>query len=257
MVDRDEHLPGLDDRLERVGVLRDDVHRDGGLAVVGAEARGRVGHVGPRGAPHHGAAHALEALLDRREVLELRDLAVADHHVGAARDDRLDQLRDVARVVLVVGVGVHDDVGAELEARVEPGLERGGEALVVREPDDVVDAVRARDVDRAVGRAVVDHEPLDRVDAGHLAGEVGERLRELLFLVLAGDLDDELQSANCVRRSRGPRGRSSRARASGWRSNHAVFRRPLGTRAQRARRMGAGASSTRFWISAFTTGRGR
>ena len=39
------------------------------------------------------------------------------------------------------------------------------EALVVGEPHDVVDAVGARDLDRAVGRAVVDHEPLDRVEA--------------------------------------------------------------------------------------------
>ena len=213
MVERHEHLAGLDDRLERVRVLRDDVHRDRGVAVVGAEARRRVGHVGPRGAAHHGAAQPLEPLLDGREVLELRDLAVADHHVGAARDDRLDELRDVARVVLVVGVGVDDDVGAELERGVEPGLEGGGEALVVRQPDDVVDAVRARDLDRAVGRAVVDHEPLDLVHARNLAREVGERPGELLFLVLAGDLDDELQGANCVRRSRALRGCSSRARA--------------------------------------------
>ena len=66
--------------------------------------------------------------------------------------------------VLVVGVGVDDDVGAELQAGVEAGLEAGGEALVVRQLDDVVDAVLARDLDRPVGRAVVDDEPLDDVE---------------------------------------------------------------------------------------------
>ena len=80
-----------------------------------------------------------------------------------------------ARVVLVVGVGVDDDVGAELQAGVEPGLEARGQALVVREPDDVVDAVLARHLDGAVGRAVVDDEPLDDVEARDLAREVGER----------------------------------------------------------------------------------
>ena len=44
VVDRDGHLARLDDRLERVGELRDDLHRERGLAVVGAEARGGVGH---------------------------------------------------------------------------------------------------------------------------------------------------------------------------------------------------------------------
>jgi hypothetical protein len=82
-----------------------------------------------------------------------------------ARKHRRHQLRDVGRVVLVVGVGVDDQVGAQLEARVEPRLERGREALVVRKADDVLDAVRARDLDGPVGRAVVDDQPLDRVDA--------------------------------------------------------------------------------------------
>ena len=44
----------------------------------------------------------------------------------------------------------------------------------------------------AVGRAVVDDEPLDGVEAGELAGQVGERGGERLLLVQAGDLDDEL-----------------------------------------------------------------
>ena len=68
-------------------------------------------------------------------------------------------------VVLVVGVGVDDHVGAELQRSVEPGLEAVGQALVVGEADDVVDAVLARDLDRAVGRAVVDDQPLDVVEA--------------------------------------------------------------------------------------------
>ena len=44
VVDRDGHLARLDDRLERVGELGDDLQRQRGLAVVGAEAGGRVGH---------------------------------------------------------------------------------------------------------------------------------------------------------------------------------------------------------------------
>ena len=97
-------------------------------------------------------------------------------------------------VVLVVGVGVDDHVGAELERRVEPGLEARGEALVVGQAHDVVDAVCARDLDRAVGRAVVDDQPLDRLEAVDLAREVGQRDRERLLLVQARDLDDQLHA---------------------------------------------------------------
>ena len=122
-------------------------------------------------------------------------LAVADDHVGVAGDDRRDELGDVAAVVLVVGVGVDDHVGAELEARVEAGLEAARQALVVGQPDDVVDAELARDLDRAIGRAVVDDEPLHGLEAGDLAGEVAHRDRQRLLLVQAGDLDDELHMA--------------------------------------------------------------
>ena len=48
MIDRDEQLAGLDDRLERVGELRDDLHLERRLAVVGAKAGGGVRDLGLR-----------------------------------------------------------------------------------------------------------------------------------------------------------------------------------------------------------------
>jgi hypothetical protein len=110
-------------------------------------------------------------------VLDLGHLAVADDHVGAPLEDRAHQAADVGSVVLVVGVRVDDHVGAELQCCVDAGLEAGREALVVRQANEVVDAVRARDGDGLVGRAVVDHEPLDDVEARNLARKVRERLR--------------------------------------------------------------------------------
>ena len=125
----------------------------------------------------------------------LADLAVADDDVGLAGEDRRDQLGDVGAAVLVVGVGVDDDVGAELEAGVEAGLEAGRQPLVVGQPDDVLDAVLAGDLDRAVGRAVVDDQQLDLVDPLDPAGDVGDRRRQRRLLVEAGDLDDQLHRA--------------------------------------------------------------
>ena len=76
------------------------------------------------------------------------DLAVADHHVGFAAQDRGHELGDVGALVLVVGVGVDDHVGAELQARVQARLKRRCQALVVGQPDDVVDSVRLARLDR-------------------------------------------------------------------------------------------------------------
>ena len=103
-------------------------------------------------------------------MVDLVDLAVADDHVGLAGEDRRDQLGDVGAAVLVVGVGVDDDVGAEFQAGVEPGLEAGGQALVVGQADDVLDPALAGDRDGAVGLAVVDHQQLDLVDAVRARG---------------------------------------------------------------------------------------
>ena len=96
VVDGHQHLARLDDRLERVGELGDHLHLQRGLAVVGAEAGGGVGHVGVRRAPHDRAAPALEPLLERREVLDPVGLAVADDHVGVALEDRARPAWDVA-----------------------------------------------------------------------------------------------------------------------------------------------------------------
>jgi hypothetical protein len=54
----------------------------------------------------------------------------------------------------------------------------------------VVHAAGARDLQSPVGGAVVDHEPLDRLDAGKLPREIRERVWKRLLLVEAGDLDD-------------------------------------------------------------------
>ena len=145
VVGRDQQLARLDDRLERVGELRDDRHLDRGLAVVGAEARGRVGHVGvrrladdPRARAAAATSSAARSARSSSTSRSPTTMSAVPARIGAT------SLRDRARVVLVVGVGVDDHVGAELEAGVEAGLEAGGQALVVRQPDDVVDAVLAR-----------------------------------------------------------------------------------------------------------------
>ena len=93
---------------------------------------------------------------------------------------------------MVVRVRVDDDVGAELQRRVDAGLEACGQALVVRQAHEVLDAVGTCDRDGLVGRAVVHDQPLGDLKALHCPGQVGERLPELACLVEAGDLDDEL-----------------------------------------------------------------
>jgi hypothetical protein len=129
-------------------------------------------------------------------VLDRLHLAIADDHVRLAAQDRPDQLGDVATLVLVVSVGVDDHVGPQLEAGVKPGLECGREALVVGQPDHVIDPVSPSDLDRAVLGAVVDEQPFDRLEPLHMTWQVIECFGKLVFLVETGDLNDQLHSLN-------------------------------------------------------------
>ena len=190
---RDRHplLAGLDDRLERVGELRDDRHAQRGFSRVGPEAARRVGDGGVRDLPHHPAAERLQLPLAPRHVLQLGDVAIADDEIGRAAQQRREQLADIAAGVLIVGVGVDDEIGVLLQRRVDAGHERRRQPLVPRQPHDVMDAVRARDVGGAVLGAVVDDEDLDHVDAGHGRRQVCQRGRQRVGLVQARNLDDQ------------------------------------------------------------------
>ena len=134
-----------------------------------------------------------------RELRVVLHLPVADDHVRLVGEDRLDEPDDVLAAVLVVGVRVDDDVGAELGRGVDPGLEGEREPLVGVEADDVVDAVLAGDAGGAVRRAVVDDQPLDPVEAGHVAREIGQRRRQHLRFVQARNLDDQLHGCTPIR----------------------------------------------------------
>ncbi len=131
-----------------------------------------------------------------REVVDRGDVAVADDHFRFAIDHRPDQLGDVATEVLVVGVSVDHDVGAELQAGVEAGLESGRQTFVGRKLHNVVNPALLRDFNRAIGRSVVNYQSLDQVDAVDRRGQVGQRGGEVCLLVQAGDLDHYLHQSS-------------------------------------------------------------
>jgi hypothetical protein len=122
-------------------------------------------------------------------VLDEVHLPVGDDDVGAALEDRLDQVGDALLRVLVVPVGVDDDVRAELERPLDAVVEGPPQAAVARVADEVRDPVLAGDLDGAVARPVVDDQDEDLVDARDRPRDGGEDGGERLLLVEAGDLD--------------------------------------------------------------------
>ncbi len=172
---------------------RHDGHPQGGVARVGTESARRVWNLRARHLAHDPASDALKELPAWRHVRDRLDVPIADADVGLAGDERCQELRDVGARVLVVGVGVDDVVRAQRECAVDARAERGRQTLVAAEPHDVRDAVGARDLRRAIPRAIVDDERLDDVDAGNRRRQIAQRLRQRLGLVEARNLDDELR----------------------------------------------------------------
>ena len=73
-------------------------------------------------------------------MIQRSDPTVPDDNFSPSGKDRLDQLDDVVRLVLVVGVGIHDHVGPRPDCGVESRTESGREPAIALELDHVLHA---------------------------------------------------------------------------------------------------------------------
>ena len=135
----------------------------------------------------------LELLLLPGKMLRLVDGPLADDYIRLFVQDWAHQFLNVGAAVLVVCVGVDDDISAKVQAGVQSGHEAVGQALVLFEVHHMVEAQFPRDFHGPVLAAVVDDEILDLVDPVNVPGQVMVGDAKRLFLVIAWDLNDEFQ----------------------------------------------------------------
>ena len=102
-------------------------------------------------------------------MIDRPNFAVAYNHVGLSIDDRLDKLGDVVAVVLVIRVGIDDDIGSMLERELKTGHERESETLIVTEGKDMISSLAQRQLGRPVAAAIVNDEPFHNVKARNRA----------------------------------------------------------------------------------------
>ena len=74
-----------------------------------------------------------------------RGLPIAHNDIGGTLKDGLHQLRDVRPAILIVGIRVDDDVGAQREAAIESSAKRAGEPEIGLVAQHVIDAEVAAD----------------------------------------------------------------------------------------------------------------
>jgi hypothetical protein len=192
---------GLDNGFQGVGVLAEDIEAQGGLSGEGAEAAGGVGNLGAGDKAHGHAAGGLQRFFQRREMLDGVGLAVADDHIGLPGQNGGDELRDLPAGVLVIAIGVDNDVGPQFEAGIQPGLKGFGQPLVADVPNNVIDPQPAGHLHGAVGGTVIDNQHRHRFDAGNGAGQIGQGEGQSVFFIKTGNLDNEFHGAGIDRDS--------------------------------------------------------
>ena len=119
-------------------------------------------------------------------------LPVSDDDIRRAVEDRANQLGDVAPGILVVPIGIDDDVGTERQGSFDTAAKGSCQALVVLMLDDVIDADLKGERHGAVGRAIVDDEDFDLVYPLDPSRYVRDGLAQRGFLIVARDLYDQL-----------------------------------------------------------------
>lgn len=159
----------------------------------GAEAAGRIGDVGFARHAHYPAAQLLQQFLNRREVLDGFDGSGAHHDIGTMFQNGQRQRGYVVGVVLVVGIGIDDDIRPPAQAGIKTCHEAACQTLIAGMPDDMIDTIRPRHRHRVVRAAVVDDQPFDGIKSRHFARQGRKGNGQCVGLVVARDLDDELQ----------------------------------------------------------------
>ena len=123
-------------------------------------------------------------------MLELGDVAIADQDVGFAAHQRLDQFLDVSAGVLIVRVGIDDDVGTGLDAGVDAGLKGRRQAFVPTQPHHVVtpqalatSEVPSRDPSSMTRVSMVSMPGMLRGRSASVAGSVAASFRHGIWMI--------------------------------------------------------------------------
>ena len=162
---------------ERVGIAAQHHRAQRRIAGEGAKAAGGVRDGDGRRLGDDPTAQPLERALERREMRHRMHAPIANHDLGPARHDGGHQPLDILAHILVVGVGVDDDVRTVTQAGLETGDKGPRQPQIARLAHDMVHAQRRGYLCRAVLGAVVDDQNFQFIDAGQGTGQGSQRLR--------------------------------------------------------------------------------
>ena len=94
-------------------------------------------------------------------MLNRSDRSRTNYQVGTMLSNRLGQQGDIGGAILIVRIGIDNDIRPETQAGLQTRHERLGEALVTDVADNMIYTVRSGNLDRRIITAVIDDQPFD------------------------------------------------------------------------------------------------
>ena len=113
---------------------------------------------------HERAAEALKNFLHQRKLVDVFNISRADHHVCFLPENRLDELGNGLAWILIVGVGVDNDIRAVPQTRIQPGGKRLRKSLMAFQLHEMVDAVLLGDLAGSVIAPVIHDKHFNHID---------------------------------------------------------------------------------------------
>jgi hypothetical protein len=89
----------------------------------------------------------------------------SDHNVGAVGKNRRDDVYNVIRTVLIIGIGVDDNVGPHSQGRMDPALKCVRQSQVAPKADNVLNAQLFCNSHGPISAPIVDNHPFKDIYA--------------------------------------------------------------------------------------------
>ncbi len=110
------------------------------------------------------------------------------HNVGHPFKDWLYERRNIIGVILIVSVGINNDVSPKFCTRIKAGDKSPRKPLVFRKTHNVVDTTRFCDINRSIGAPIINYKPLYPIKSLHFSRKFFKCQRKSFCLIVAGYL---------------------------------------------------------------------
>jgi len=127
-------------------------------------------------------------------MLDAIDLTIAYDKLGFSIPNRRDDFFNAAPTILIIAIGVHDNICAKLQALIDPDRKGMGQSAIKWQPYDMVNAARPGNFRSPIRTAVIDDQKFDFIEAFYFTRQIPNRKRQCFCFIETRNLNNQLQN---------------------------------------------------------------